>query len=105
MKTLRFEMKVPEDLLVRVDDWRRQQPDLPNRSEAVRRLTEAGLTAKPGTKDSSAPGGSEPTSTRKPAATSRTAPNAKSGQSTQPAAASKPLSREAQLRALREAMP
>jgi metal-responsive CopG/Arc/MetJ family transcriptional regulator len=44
MKNTRFEMKTPEALLARVDDWRRQQPDLPNRSEAIRRLIEAGLS-------------------------------------------------------------
>jgi hypothetical protein len=29
-----------------VDDWRRKEPDLPNRSEAIRRLVELGLKAK-----------------------------------------------------------
>jgi hypothetical protein len=28
-----------------VDEWRRTQPDLPNVSEAIRRLVEAGLEA------------------------------------------------------------
>lgn len=28
-----------------VDEWRRRQPDLPSRSEAIRRLIEAGLKA------------------------------------------------------------
>jgi len=45
MKNARFEMKVPEDLLGRVDQWRGQQSDVPNRSEAIRRLIEAGLKA------------------------------------------------------------
>ena len=31
--------------LVALDDWRRQQPDLPNRPEAVRRLVALGLKA------------------------------------------------------------
>jgi hypothetical protein len=31
------------DELRAVDDWRRMQPDWPNRSEAVRRLVAAGL--------------------------------------------------------------
>ncbi len=44
-KTERFEMRAPTDLLRSVDDWRRQQPDLPSRSEAIRRLIEAGLKA------------------------------------------------------------
>lgn len=26
-----------------IDDWRRQQPDLPSRAEAIRRLVELGL--------------------------------------------------------------
>jgi hypothetical protein len=30
----------------KIDDWRRQQPDLPNISEAIRRLVEIGLKAK-----------------------------------------------------------
>jgi hypothetical protein len=35
-----------EDALKRIDDWRREQPDLPNRPEAIRRLVELGLKAK-----------------------------------------------------------
>jgi hypothetical protein len=31
--------------LKKIDDWRRQQPDLPNISEAIRRLVDAGLEA------------------------------------------------------------
>jgi hypothetical protein len=30
-----------------LDDWRRKQEDLPGRSEAVRRLVELGLKARP----------------------------------------------------------
>jgi len=29
--------------LATIDDWRRQQPDLPSRAEAIRRLVELGL--------------------------------------------------------------
>jgi hypothetical protein len=29
-----------------IDDWRREQPDLPSRPEAIRRLVELGLQAK-----------------------------------------------------------
>jgi hypothetical protein len=29
-----------------VDDWRRKEADMPNRSEAIRRLVELGLKAK-----------------------------------------------------------
>jgi hypothetical protein len=32
--------------LAAVDDWRRKQPDLPNRPEAIRRLIEQALGAK-----------------------------------------------------------
>jgi hypothetical protein len=45
-KTERFEMRVPESFLRVVDDWRRKQPDLPSRAEAIRRLVELGLKAK-----------------------------------------------------------
>lgn len=39
-------MRVSQQFLQRVDEWRRKQPDLPNRSEAVRLLVERGLEAK-----------------------------------------------------------
>jgi uncharacterized protein len=42
-KTERFEMRIDEELLARLDQWRAQEPDVPNRTEAVRRLLEAGL--------------------------------------------------------------
>jgi hypothetical protein len=29
-----------------IDEWRRKQPDLPSRSEAIRRLVELGLKVK-----------------------------------------------------------
>jgi hypothetical protein len=32
--------------LAEIDQWRRKQTDLPNRSEAIRRLVEFGLKAK-----------------------------------------------------------
>jgi hypothetical protein len=31
-------MKVPDSFLEMVDAWRRKQPDLPSRAEAIRRL-------------------------------------------------------------------
>lgn len=34
-----------EDELRALDEWRRQQPDMPSRSEAVRRFVMAGLEA------------------------------------------------------------
>lgn len=38
-----FQMRVSEEFLRRLDDWRRHQTDLPARAEAIRRLIEAGL--------------------------------------------------------------
>ena len=43
VKTERFEMRLDDVLLERIDTWRRKQDDLPSRAEAVRRLTEVGL--------------------------------------------------------------
>ena len=42
-KTERFEMRLDEEILERVDRWRADQPDLPSRAEAMRRLLETGL--------------------------------------------------------------
>jgi len=42
-KSERFEMRVDEELLASVDEWRRQQYDVPSRAEAMRRLVELGL--------------------------------------------------------------
>lgn len=42
-KTERFEMRLDEDILTRVDNWRASQDDIPSRSEAMRRLVEVGL--------------------------------------------------------------
>jgi len=39
----RFEMRVDEDLLGRVNVWREKQEDAPSRAEAMRRLVELGL--------------------------------------------------------------
>jgi metal-responsive CopG/Arc/MetJ family transcriptional regulator len=44
-QSARFFMKISPEFLARLDDWRRRQPDLPNRSEAIRRLVEAGMAA------------------------------------------------------------
>ena len=35
-----FQMRVSEDFLRTVDDWRRRQKDLPSRAEAIRRMVE-----------------------------------------------------------------
>ena len=42
-RTERFELRLDEEALERIDEWRGDQPDVPNRSEAVRRLMTAGL--------------------------------------------------------------
>lgn len=41
--TERFEMRLTKALIEQIDEWRRQQPDLPPRAEAIRRLIELGL--------------------------------------------------------------
>jgi len=48
-KPIRFEIRLQPRLGNRIDDWRRQQRDLPSRAEAARRLIEIGLesAAKP----------------------------------------------------------
>jgi hypothetical protein len=35
-----FQMRVSEEFLRTVDDWRRGQSDLPSRAEAIRRMVE-----------------------------------------------------------------
>jgi hypothetical protein len=47
-------VRLPPELLETLDNWRRDQPDLPGRPEAIRRLIEAGLkmTARKGSKRS-----------------------------------------------------
>lgn len=35
--------RIQPELLKQLDDWRRAQPDLPSRPEALRRLAEKGL--------------------------------------------------------------
>lgn len=42
-KTERFEMRLDQSVLDRVDAWRSRQSDLPSRAEAIRRLIEDGL--------------------------------------------------------------
>jgi|HubBroStandDraft_4_1064222.scaffolds.fasta_scaffold1283362_1 hypothetical protein len=92
-----FQMRASEEFLRQIDDWRREQPDLPSRAEAIRRLIEAGLK----TTQVSHSGGGNPgpaprgklgasRAPRKPAAPERKA---------KPAA---PINKEAQIRALRE---
>ena len=89
---------IPKALLARIDDYRFEKR-LPSRSEAIRRLIEAGLQAAQTPLETS---GSTPGGTRKPAS-AKTAPRVKNptapSRKTSPAAAS---SKEAQIRALRE---
>lgn len=40
-----FQMRSSEEFLRRIDDWRREQTDIPSRAEAIRRLIELGLEA------------------------------------------------------------
>jgi hypothetical protein len=44
------QMRLDEKFLARLDDWRRLQPDLPNRTEAIRRLVDQSLSPKGGAK-------------------------------------------------------
>lgn len=44
-KTERVTTMMASSEVKAVDDWRRQHPDLPSRSEAIRRLIELGLDA------------------------------------------------------------
>ncbi|OZB55136.1 MULTISPECIES: YfbU family protein [Betaproteobacteria] len=44
-KSERFELRIDEEQLARVDEWASEQPDQPTRAEAVRRLVNLGLSA------------------------------------------------------------
>ena len=44
--TRRLNLVASASWVRKIDDWRRHQPDLPNISEAIRRLVEIGLKAK-----------------------------------------------------------
>ena len=44
-QTERFQMRVSPSFLRLIDEWRRKQPDLPSRAEAIRRLVERGINA------------------------------------------------------------
>ncbi len=39
-------VRVQPDMAKQIDDWRRKQPDLPGRPEAIRRLVDMALKAK-----------------------------------------------------------
>lgn len=38
------QLRLPDELATGIDEWRRVQPDIPTRSEAVRRLIASALT-------------------------------------------------------------
>lgn len=40
-----FQMRVSESFLLIVDEWRRGQPDIPSRAEAIRRLVQKAVEA------------------------------------------------------------
>jgi metal-responsive CopG/Arc/MetJ family transcriptional regulator len=42
-----FQMRVSEEFLETLDNWRRKQDDLPGRAEAIRRLVEQALDSPP----------------------------------------------------------
>jgi uncharacterized protein YfbU (UPF0304 family) len=42
-KSERFEMRLDEETIAKVDEWRSEQGDMPSRAEAMRRLIELGL--------------------------------------------------------------
>jgi hypothetical protein len=42
---IKFQLGIAEEMDVAINEWRRRQEDLPNRSEAIRRLVELGLSA------------------------------------------------------------
>ncbi|MEP1511061.1 MAG: hypothetical protein ABJK06_18355 [Parasphingorhabdus sp.] len=44
-ETKRFEMRVSVSFLDRIDTFRRAEPDLPSRAQAIRRLVEKALSS------------------------------------------------------------
>jgi hypothetical protein len=56
-KPLRYELRLTPEQWAEVDEWRRRQPDLPNRAEAIRRMIAIALKAEQKTrKPDEAPG-------------------------------------------------
>jgi len=45
IKSERIELRLDEELVQQIDDWRRQQSELSTRSEAIRRLVQQGLSS------------------------------------------------------------
>jgi hypothetical protein len=46
LKDIRIPVMMAAPEVAAIDEWRRSQSDLPNRSEAIRRLVQMGLKAK-----------------------------------------------------------
>ena len=67
-----LQMRVSDEFLRSIDEWRRGQPDLPPRAEAIRRLIAMGLG-----KPAAGPSGSGSGSARKPRSTSKSAGRAR----------------------------
>lgn len=44
-KSIRLQMVISPGEITQIDDWRREQPALPSRSEAIRQLIALGLEA------------------------------------------------------------
>lgn len=45
IKTTRFEMRASVEWVARVDNWRRRQPSIPSRADAIRKLVDVGAFA------------------------------------------------------------
>jgi hypothetical protein len=91
MLSERFEMRFSPELVEKIDQWRQAQPVPPSRAAAIRYLIESGLEARQVGAPSS--DGSARGSSRKPATGKRaSAPKAKALR----------MSKEAQIRAMRE---
>ena len=92
----RLQLVISKGQIGTVDEWRRQQPDLPSRSEAIRRLIELGLGKAP----TSGPSWGRIPSARK-RMTDNTTPRAKKPASHRQATAAR-STKLAQIRAMRE---
>ena len=49
-ETERLQIVAPSSWVQRVEEWRRAQPKIPSRSDAIRQLVDAGLLARKGKK-------------------------------------------------------
>ena len=92
-------VRLPLGTIEALDRWRASQPGVPGRPEAIRRLIEAGLA---GGTIARGPAGPR-SSGAEPSGTGKTTPQAKRPP-TSMATPGRPLTKEQQLRALRETM-